>query len=258
MLIYRKGFPAVCMVDKHDGRLVDNSGNEWVRMPEGDVENESACYGIPDEPRSKWAQLNRKDLQRIVAGPVAMQAIITLDEAMYYVCSNTERFEPSEWSRLVVKAAIEEAKDKHMKVKDMLDTRAAVIKGIKEEKMHGEVTEKPLVVVTTVDPPTRPQRPKVQKSVLPVVAGVPLTEKQLYFLLDVGQMVKMRKLSLADFTTQEVVYIRSNPSGMSIGAVVTTLREKGILQSHRIGSRTSLSLTETGIKILEEMNNETH
>lgn len=257
MLVKVEGFETpINIVNDIEGVLVDSNGTMWYRNAKYDKKDEAAAFTTDEDLDPRVIMLDRNQLKRVCKGTKAIQEITTVDEARAYAGQHYE-----EWGHVVDQWNNQQIREIMMKAEEtgrsmsevagMMERKAraqiVVERAIKEEKeSHREATEKPEETHVDVIPPKSPSRKRTQEKAKRVAFGeMVLTERQVEFL---------RGLPAKDAFTAE-----DAPEGfskMAVGAMISTLREKGVISTGKTtmtmdkGKRVTLfKFTDVGDKI---------
>lgn len=256
------GLP-VSFTDENGKSIFDKTGQEWARHPSGDKPGESACY----MNTKTFAQvlLTREDLKRVIAGPNAMRTPTTLDEMRDYVdrCPKYIRDVADNWPdqklRQILYEAEEHGSNPGWLLERMVDKQREP-EPIPETPTEapGEDTEEHRAPRTARSTP-RPRKQEGSVSVTLGEASVLLTPKQLEFMERLSECPGWNEGGPAgEYTASEYAQELSDTMNpMSMGAVLTTLREKHLLQTdkRRVGAIKCcvFKLTDLGVQVYNKL-----
>lgn len=262
------GLP-VSFTDTDKKSLFDKTGQEWARHPSGDQPEGLVCYMNTET----FAQvlLTREDLKRVIAGPNAMRTPTTLDEMRDYIerCPKYVQEIANGWPDQKLREILIEAEDHGSNPGWLLERMAD-----KEyEKQHepepetenpteatGRATEAHRAPRTARSTP-RPRKQEGSLSVAFGEASVLLTPKQLEFMERLSECPEWESKGPAgEYVAADYAQELSDTMNpMSMGAVLTTLREKELLQTEkrRVGAIKCcvFKLTDLGVQVYNKLAN---
>ena len=260
MIVKPKGFEdPVNIVDDVEGVLVDSTGTRWVRNPQYDEEGKSAAFSPnTDGVNPRVIHLDREQLKRACQGKKALLEPITVEEVRALADLNRNQWgcAVDEWNNQQIREIMIEADESGKSVADLIERKArvqlSVARAIQEEKeSHGEATEKPEEAYVDTAPTKTPPHHKTQEKAQRAPFGaITLTARQVEFLQ--GRPDK------EEFTAEDA------PEGfskMTVGAMISTLREKGVISTGKAttdkGKRVTIfQLTDMGKQTLEHIKQE--
>ena len=260
------GLP-VSFTDTDKKSLFDKTGQEWARHPSGDQPEGLACY--MNTETFVQVLLTREDLKRVIAGPNAMRTPTTLDEMRDYIdrCPKYVQEIANSWPdqklREILIAAEEHGSNPGWLLERMADKESE-----KQREPEPE-TENPTEAMGTATEAHRAPRtarstprPRKQEGSVSVALGevsVLLTPKQLEFMERLSECPGWSEDGVSgEYTASEYAQELSDTMNpMSMGAVLTTLREKGLLQTEkrRVGAIKCcvFKLTDLGVQVYNKL-----
>lgn len=269
MVVYTTGGSLVSFEHTDHKSLFDRDGVEWERYPEGDVQEPFGCAYRETKNHISYVLLTRDELKRTIAGDAAMNTPTTVMELRYYALHLPKHAQllVDMWTDQRLREILVKADEKHTSAAKILEQEIedALPKPepVKVEQEVPAVTrESTSERVKPKGGTKRPPRGKLQKGGIEGTfhgQRVMLTPKQVEFIERLSENTNWDKEKengcyLAS-TYAEELSDTMNP--MAVGAVLTTLREKGILHTEsfrRDGSKSCVfSLTELGKEIYRAM-----
>lgn len=260
------GLP-VSFIDTDKKSLFDKTGQEWARCPSGDQPYGLACY--MNTETFVQVLLTREDLKRVIAGPNAMRTPTTLDEMRDYIdrCPKYVQEIANNWPDQKLREILIEAEERGSNPGLLLERVAD-----KEyEKQHepepapgnptgatGGDTEAHRTPRTARSAP-RPRKQEGSVSVALGEASVLLTPKQLEFMERLSECPGWSRSGPAgEYIASEYAQELSDTMNpMSVGAVLTTLREKHLLKTEkrRVGAIKCcvFKLTDIGVQVYGQL-----
>lgn len=217
--------------------LIDMEANTWTRHPErDDLVHRLAAYSRGDET----ILLTVDELKRVVAGVKAMQEVESFDEACMFLQTL-----PRELQLIARMFGVREI-DQALLTNSPSTTLRKMAQDIRDKRIAKEKARKAqeaaLAREATKTPPAQ-RKPKKTPPKKQEVAGVVLTEKQVQFL----QAVPDKKY----LTTTDMKNALPEMSPMAIGAVVSTLREKGVIRVEKTGGNAHIEFTDLGKEVMK-------
>lgn len=247
--------------------LIDNAGVRWERNSKLDTNNRAAY--TETKQGISTVLLTRQDLVRVTKGIVEMTTPTTLEEMRYYSTRLPGKLRgiidlwPDQKLREILCDA--EEKGKHPGHMMELAAQKELEPNPTPKTNAGIPTEaSPLASVARKTQGTSssiPRRRKQEGSVSVVLDGKPvlMTPKQSEFMERLSENPEWNKFGV---NGEYIVAVYSEElsdtmSPMSVGAIVTTLREKGLLTTKKVrydGCKAcSFKLTDDGIKVYNEL-----
>lgn len=266
MLVKVDGIP-VSIVADDKGVLLDSKGGKWTRSAQYDTENMAAYTS--SIPGSGVMKLTRQELKRIVKGRAAILATTTVDEIREYMdrVDRVNAAEVAKWSNQQLREILAEADYSGVAVlKVLYDKIEECRKGGTPEPKEAPPTEGSGRMPSR--PPRAKRRPKKRHSraVSPdefeyesETGIVVLTQKQVEFLERMSENPNWEDAEENGwYYTDDYSAELSDTMGVTtVGAMVSTLKEKGVIQTEyiRMGGmrRCKFKLTELGVKIYRVM-----
>lgn len=250
--------------------IFDDLGREWVRDGQNDIPGYAghlaqAAYsylgGPPRYAVMDTIRLSKEQLQRVCRGSSAIATPVTVEELRY----EADKFEPE--LRKWVETTGDDVLDRLLVTcpvghKHALVDPVAALRDMAQAQVY-----KPAPVEKPEEAPPKPTeghrerrtgrntpRPRKQEGSLSVALGevsVLLTPKQLEFMERLSECPGFDGSLGAEYSVSAyAVELEDTMNPMSVGAVVTTLREKGILTTRKCnvgGVKGSMfSLTDMG------------
>lgn len=256
------GLP-VSFTDENGKSIFDKTGQEWARHPSGDQPEGLVCY--MNTKTFARVMLTREDLKRVIAGPNAMRTPTTLDEMRDYIdrCPKYVQDVANNWPDQKLREILIEAEEHGSNPGWLLEKTAGKESEKQREPEHptedtGGATEAHRAPRTARSTP----RPRKQEGSVSVALGetsVLLTPKQLEFMERLSECPGWDESGPAgEYTASEYAQELSDTMNpMSIGAVLTTLREKCLLQTEkrRVGAIKCcvFKLTDLGVQVYDKL-----
>lgn len=259
-----------------DGRsLFDNDGVEWARCPEFDVSEPFGLGYRETKAEVSVVRLTREEMKRVINGVHAMQTPTTVEEMRYHALNLPKDYQwiIDQWPDQKLREILIEAEDRHQNPGALLEAKAyAVIeaeeaaKKEQEEQEHEESHEK----ASSLPGKTRsasggyrstPKR-RTQEGSISVASGdisVVLTPKQLEFMERLSECPGWSETGVTGeyVASQYAEELSDTMNPMAMGAVLTTMREKGLIETRKTrmgGIKCCMfKLTEVGVQIYKEL-----
>ena len=275
MVVYTTTGGIVSLVNTDKRSLFDNNGTEWARCPELDIKEPYGLAYRETKENTAVFRLTKEGIKRVINGVHAMQTPTTVEEMRCHTLALPKEYQwiIDQWPDQKLREILIEAEEKHQNPGVMLEAKVyAVIeaeeaaKRIQEEQKHaeghGEATEgaKKTRYISRGYSGT-PKR-RTQAGSVSVASGdisVVLTPKQLEFMERLSECPGWKDSGATGeyVASQYAEELSDTMNPMSMGAVLTTLREKGLLDTRktRIGGIKCcvFRLTDTGIVIYKEL-----
>lgn len=265
----------VNLVDNDKQCLYDSNGVTWERYPDMDCPNPFRLAYRETKARVSVICLTMEETKRIMNGVHAMLTPTTLEEMKYHILTLANRYKEiaNGWSDHQLREILSEAVKKHQNPGTVLEARIyAVIEAEKAVKraqeeqghteMHEGAKEKPKEARLVQRGYKNTPRRRTQEGSLSVTSGdisVVLTPKQLEFMERLSECPGWKDTGVGGeyVASQYAEELSDTMNPMSVGAVVTTLREKGLLTTKktRIGGIKCcmFKLTDIGISVYKEL-----
>lgn len=263
----------VSLVHTDKRSLFESDGTEWARCPEFDVKEP---YGVAyRETKENMAvvRLTRDEIKRVINGTHAMRTPTTVEEMRYHALTlpNEYQWIIDQWPDQKLREILIEAEEKNHNPGAMLEAKAYAIilaeEAAKEqEQAEQEDQEKapPKPEKTHPVPGGHRSTPKrrTQEGSVSVASGdisVTLTPKQLEFMERLSECPGWKDTGVTGeyVASQYAEELSDTMNPMSMGAVLTTMREKGILSTRKArmgGIKCCIfQLTEVGIAVYKEL-----
>ena len=273
MIVYTTTGSEVSLVDTNKKSLFDNHGVEWARCPEFDSPDPFLLGYRETKANVSVIRLTKEEMKRVIDGVHAMRTPTTVLEMRYYSLGMSKRCQQivDEWSDQTLREILIDAEEKHhnpgaaleAKVYAIIDAEAteAMRKQEEERARTREAKEGPSVATgahgaqrTARSAPKR----RTQAGSLPVAFAdttVVLTPKQVEFLERLSECPGWEEQGTQGqyVASQYTEELSDTMNPMAVGAVLTTLREKGLLTTEKSrmgGIKVCLfKLTPTGVGI---------
>lgn len=235
----------VHMTDSNKKSLFEDTGAEWVRDPRLD-DVDKRLIGFSNPETEDGLKLTMPEMRRVCDGTHAMNTPINIPEMRRY----SNRLHKSlreviyKWPDQKLREILIEAEEgrKHPGLLMERYAQAQVDRDKKEEDLK-EATERPTEAREDQKRGKNTRTPRKQEGSLSVAlegASVLLTPKQLEFMERLSECPGWKESGVnGEYVASEYASELSDTmNSMSVGAVVTTLREKGILKTEkrRIGA----------------------
>ena len=265
----------VPLVDTDKRYLYDNAGVRWERYPEMDCPDPHLLAYRETKTSTSVIQLTKEEVKRTINGVHAMLTPTTVEEMRYHALTLPREYQwiIDQWSDQRLREILIEAEEKHQNPGAMLEAKAhAVIEAEEAAKRAQEEQER---MESHEEAPPRPgktrsapggyrstPRRRTQEGSLSVAFGdtsVVLTPKQLEFMERLSECPGWKETGTGGeyVASQYAEELSDTMNPMSMGAVLTTLREKGLLatEKSRMGGIKCcvFKLTETGISVYNEL-----
>lgn len=269
MIVYTTHGSVVSLVDTNKKSLFDNDGVEWVRCPEYDNPDPFAVGYRETKANVSVIKLNKEEVRRIIKGVNAMRTPTTVLEMRYHALDlpvDCQRV-IDEWPDQKLREILIEAEEHGSNPGQLLEKMAD--KELEKEDEPASEEEKPTEATkeateTRVARGTARSTPRSRKqegSISVALGGISvlLTPKQLEFMERLSECPGWNKEGPAgEYTAAEYAQELSDTMNpMSVGAVLTTLREKHLLTTdkRRVGAIKCcvFKLTDTGIQVYKEL-----
>ena len=217
--------------------LIDMEAHTWTRHPErDDLVRNLAAYSRGDET----ILLTVDELKRVVAGVKAMQEVESFDEACMFLQTLPRELQ------LIARMFGHREIDQALLTNSPSTTLRKMAQDIRDKRIAKEKARKAqeaaLAREATKTPPA-PKKPKKTPPKKQEVHGVVLTEKQIQFL----QAVPEKKY----LTTTDMKHALPEMSGMALGAIISTLREKKLLTTEKTGGNAHIEFTDLGKEVIK-------
>lgn len=254
---------------RSDGKsLFGRDGTEWARNPKLDDQQKGLIGYTETKYHVSSMQLTRAEMKRVIAGEAAMRTPTTVDEMRYFALD----LHPTlirvidEWSDQRLREILIKAEDTHKNAGDLLEKEAraqleAEVPPEKPKEGPPEATETHRAPRTARSTP-RPRKQEGSLSVTTEDISVLLTPKQLEFLERLSECPGWEDTGAAgEYVASEYAQELSDTMNpMSVGAVLTTLREKHLLQTEkrRVGAIRCcvFKLTDLGVQVYHKLSGE--
>lgn len=239
-MVVRTTTGSLVSIESTDGRnLYDNNHTPWERYPaEDDADHAAYIDGLV---HASVIKLDRSELRRMCAGHAAISTPTTVVEMRYHALKFTEASQliVDSWSDQELEDILEEAKRRHKDAGELLRERVCdALTPPPNEEIHEEATGE--AKEATEEPKTAKNTPKKRKREkgIPVITeyvSTTLTSKQVEFLERLSENPDWDRYGIegeyaASLYAEE---LDDTMNSMSVGAVLTTLREKRLLTTRK-------------------------
>lgn len=249
-----------------DGKsLFEPNGTEWVRVPEKDNPDKGlAAYGYHRDSFT-FVMLTKEDLKRVCKGDKAMNTPTTVAEMRDYSTrmSPKARALVDEWTNQSLREILMEAEDYRKDPGTLLEQIAEKVLEEQEARNRPpEPQEAPREATKKVDSHTGTRKRSRAREGLPVASegvSVVLTPKQVEFMERMSENPGWEEKGINGeyIVSLYAAELSDTMNPMSVGAVLTTLREKGLVKTQKTrynGSKECLfSFTDDGVKIYTKL-----
>ena len=261
----------VSLVDTDKQCLYDNDGVKWERYPEMDSMDPYFVAYRETKAFVSIIRLTREEIKRTVNGVHAMRTPTTVEEMRYYAVNLPVEYQwiIDQWPDQKLREILVEADDKHQNPGAVLEAKAYAIieaeEAAKEEQKereqpesHGKAQEKPEKANSVPRGCSSTPKRRTQAGSISVAFGeasVILTPKQLEFMERLSECPGWKETGVnGDYVaSQYTEELSDTMSPMAVGAVLTTLREKGLLTTEKTrmgGIKCCMfKLTDTGVQV---------
>lgn len=248
MLVQTITGDTVSLVESRGGKLIDRTGGVWFRYPEADTED-SAGFKC----NKNIMRLHRKQLVRICKGNANIQALMTVEEIKEYIEDMEDELRDIGRSisaeDITTMVALAAGSKTILGAKSLVDSRV----GAMYKKMQAEAASllsvAPEVEERTMIPPVLRSRPVA----IPVAVKngmVLMTPRQIDFIENLDRMAGWTGVEGSYTCGEYIAAVGFQNSPSSVGAVLATLKEKGIVRvdQNTVGGSACkmFTLTEVG------------
>ena len=261
----------VSLVNTDKQCLYDNDGVKWERYPGMDSLDPYLVSYRETKAFVSVIQLTKEEIKRVINGVHAMQTPTTVEEMRYHALNlpNDYQWIIDQWPDQKLREILMEAEDRHQnpgavleaKVYAVIEAEEAAKRAEEEEKQQNTPEEarkgpektRSILRGYKSTPKRRTQEGSVSVALEDV--SVMLTPKQLEFIERLSECPGWKDSGVNGryIASQYTEELSDTMNPMAVGAVLTTLREKGIVNTEktRIGGIKCcvFQLTDTGIKI---------
>ena len=265
----------VVLVNTDGKSLFDNNGTEWERCPEYDDKDAFLLGYRENKNHVQVIQLTREEIKRVINGVHAMMTPITVDEMRFYVSSLPKRYQEiaDQWNNQVLREILIEAEERNHNPGKLLESKIySILKAeedaqrAKEEQEREEIQkkaqEKPEKVHSVSGGYKSTSKRRTQEGSISVVTGdmsIVLTPKQLEFMERLSECPGWNENGVNGeyIASQYSEELSDTMNPMSMGAVLTTLREKRLIVTIKVrigGIKCCMfKLTETGVAVYNKL-----
>lgn len=269
MIVYTTHGSIVNLVDTNKKSLFENNGVEWARCPEYDSPDPFMMGYRETKSNISVIRLNKEEVRRVIKGTNAMRTPTTVLEMRYYALDLPVDYQrvvdewPDQKLREILIEAEEHGSNPGQLLEKMVDKESE--KQCEPEPASENPTEAPEEATEAHRAPrTARNTPRSRKqegsvSVALGEASVLLTPKQLEFMERLSECPGWDHTGVnGEYTASEYAQELSDTMNpMSVGAVLTTLREKGLIstEKRRVGAIKCcvFRLTDLGINIYNKL-----
>ena len=250
----------VSLIEKVNYSLRDTKKRTWTRDATKDTPSKAA-YTCSDGSDS--IAFTKKQLARVCKGNHAIQELTSLEEVKDFISRlDTEYREVTDtWTDERIQLLLTDAQTANKStLNTLLSAVVAEYERLEEEREREEYiseTRKGISLVqetqgrTNVPPQAKKPRETPSLRFFRIVNSgetVQLTDKQYTVMVAVTKV----ELQGSGYATAEVVQrVSGELSAVSIGAVISTLREKGLVKVHEVARRKYLNFTKRGQAVLD-------
>ena len=276
MVVYTTTGSEVSLVNTNKKSLFDNAGIEWARYPEEDEQDKFLLAYRETKANISVIKLTKEEMKRVINGVHAMNTPITVTEMRYYAMGLPAQYQEviDQWSDQKLREMLMDAEDHNQNPGAAMEAKVYSILCEADRKREEELQAKREAERPRPDtgghtgaheaPRTARSTPKsrTQKGSLFVALSditVSLTPKQVEFLERLSECPGFKEDGTAGsyIASQYTEELSDTMNPMSVGAVLTTLREKGILRTEkqRCGGMKCcvFTLTELGVRIYNKL-----
>lgn len=270
MIVYTTNGSEISLESTNKRSLTDRNGVEWVRYPEEDTWDPFGCAYRETRCNVSVIKLSRSELKRTLAGTSAMQTPTTVTEMRYYALHLSANHQTiiNGWPDQKLREVLIEADENSTNPGTLLEKKVNAIiyaeERAKEEECketQREATEGTSVAQKTRRAPKSTPRSRKQEGSVSVAlegGSVMLTPKQLEFMERLSECPGWDGNPTGEYNASEYAQELSDTMNpMSVGAVLTTLREKGLMttEKKRVGAISCcyFRLTDIGTKVYKEL-----
>lgn len=249
--------------------LFDDSGAEWIRYPAND-DAETGKVGYMNPDTKEGLAIHRHDMKRILRGNAAILEVTCVEELRWAVTKMPPKIQKlvDQWSDQTMRETLGDAEEKGKDPAEYLLERA-----FKELEQEEKQSEPEPTREDTHGSPRKPlgahgasreyknTRKRRQDGSVTLDLGdttVVLTPKQLEFMERLSECPEWDGNPTGRYNASEYAQeLADTMNPMSVGAVLTTLREKHLLTTEKvkIGAIKScvFTLTEAGVRVYNKL-----
>lgn len=269
MIVYTLTGSEVSLVDKDGGVLVDNNGVKWERDPQFDTQDPYGVAYTEIKDRMSTVRLTREEIKRVINGVHAMQTPTTVLEMRYHALNLPKEYQwiIDNWSDQQLREILSEAEEKNRNPGAAMEAKVgAMLEEQEKEQAAREAPREARENTSVAQKPPRtakstPRKRKQEGSLSVALDGksVLLTPKQLEFMERLSECPgwEQDKEKGEYVASQFAEELSDTMNAMSVGAVVTTLREKGLLttsKSRMGGVKCCMfKLTDVGVSVYQKL-----
>lgn len=257
MVVFTTTGGMVSIIHSDGKSLFERNGVEWARNAAQDTQSEIAYT----ETRMgvTTIRLTKEEMKRIIRGDTAMRTPTTVLEMRYYVTSLPGRMQKiaDEWNDQRLRSILMEADDTGKNAGTLLERH--IEKELERQEEQKRPPEAPPVAPEKPKKPTRyssTPRPRKQEGSVSVALGevsVLLTPKQLEFMERLSENPGWEGPEGEYVASSYAEELSDTMNAMSVGAVLTTLREKHLLTTEKSRMRGQkvcvFKLTDLGVEV---------
>lgn len=271
MVVYTIDGTTISLVNNDKKYLYDSTGAKWERCPEYDTADPYAV-GYREAQSRTVIKLSREELKRTINGPHAMQTPTTVEEMRFHAQTLPKGYQYiiNGWGDQRLREVLIEAEEKHQNPGAVLEAKVhSIIEAEKERERERtetsrEATEGPKETRTVPGGHKNTPRKRKQEGSVSVASGgisVLLTPKQLEFMERLSECPGWSEYGTSGtyVASQYAEELSDTMNPMSMGAVLTTLREKKLLTTEKTridGMKCCIfKLTEDGKQVYNKLAN---
>lgn len=269
MIVYTTHGSVVSLVDTNKKSLFDNNGVEWARCPEYDNPDPFAVGYRETKSNASVIKLNKEEIRRVIKGVNAMRTPTTVLEMRYHALNLPMDYQRiiDEWPDQKLREILVEAEEHGSNPGQLLEKMAD--KELEKQREPESAPENPTEATEEATETRRAQgtarntpRSRKQEGSVSVALGevsVLLTPKQLEFIERLSECPGWDRTGVTgEYIASEYAQELSDTMNpMSVGAVLTTLREKGLVstEKRRVGAIKCcvFRLTDLGVNIYNKL-----
>lgn len=251
MIVHTITGKEISLIDTDKRYLYDSTGGKWERYPQLDSQDPLFIGYIETKDRVSKIQLTRGEMKRIINGIHAMMTPTTVEEMRFHVTTLPKDYQTiiDMWPDQTLREILMESEERHQNPGVILETRAYTI--IEAEEAARAVAEEQGRTESLRKAPSGPEkghsisrgysgttRRRTQEGSISVAFGeasVILTPKQLEFMERLSECPGWKETGTEGeyVASQYAEELSDSMNPMAMGAVLTTLREKGLVTTKK-------------------------
>lgn len=234
----------VSIIKNVKGVLHEATGKKWVRDSSEDVPGHAA-FSCGEGESKEVIVFTQKELTRVCSGDKAVKEVTNFDEAKLFITGMDYDIRPfaMSWSKQEINSILREAAKQGKSANRMMEELATAAYNQSKKTKIAEDDRAGSKI--TVNDGTQ------------VSGSVRLSPKQVEFLERMCENPGWDKLGVNGeyYVNKYSEELSDTMNSMAVGAIVTTLREKGVLETKRTGSfgGSTFKLTKLGVKVYYEL-----